>query len=127
MVYRTLADLVVGIHALFVLFVVFGGFVVARWPWVAAVHIPAALWGAVIELAGGICPLTPLEQRLRERGGEAGYTGGFIEHYVVPVLYPSGLTRGGQLLLGMAVLVINLSVYGWLLGRRRDVPAPAIR
>ena len=118
MVYRILADLVVGVHALFVAFVVIGGLLALRWPWVAALHLPAAVWGALIEFRGWICPLTPLEKSLRAAAGEAGYRGGFIEHYLLPVLYPAGLTRGVQLVLGSAVIAVNLMVYGVLLVRR---------
>ncbi|CAN5851497.1 DUF2784 domain-containing protein [soil metagenome] len=118
MVYRVLADVVVGIHVLFVVFVVAGGLLALRWPWVAAAHIPAAVWGALIEFRGWVCPLTPLEKSLRESAGQAGYEGGFIEHYLLPVLYPAGLTRGVQLVLGSLVIVVNLVVYAFLLRRR---------
>jgi hypothetical protein len=117
MVYRILADLVVGVHALFVAFVVIGGLLALRWPWVAALHLPAAVWGALIEFQGWICPLTPLEKSLRAAAGDAGYGGGFIEHYLLPTLYPAGLTRSVQLLLGSAVIVVNLLVYGVVLVR----------
>ena len=119
MPYRLLADLAVGVHALFVCFVVAGGLLVLRWPWVAAGHLPAAVWGALIELRGGVCPLTPLENSLRVSAGQAGYEGGFIEHYLMPVLYPSGLTRGVQLALGSLVIAVNVGVYGVVLWRRR--------
>jgi hypothetical protein len=111
MLYRLLADLVVLVHTGFVLFVVLGGLLVLRWPRAAWFHLPAALWGAGIEFAAGICPLTPLENHLRRLGGEAGYTGGFVEHYVLPVLYPDGLTRGVQLGLGTFVVVLNVALY----------------
>jgi hypothetical protein len=111
MLYRLLADLVVVLHCGFVLFVVLGGLLALRWPRAAWLHLPAALWGAGIELAAGICPLTPLENHLRLLGGEAGYSGGFVEHYVLPVLYPDGLTRGVQLGIGIFVVVLNASVY----------------
>jgi hypothetical protein len=117
--YRVLADLVVGVHGLFVAFVVVGGLLALRWPRVAAVHLPAAVWGALIEFQGWICPLTPLEQSLRAAAGEAGYRGGFLEHYLLPVLYPAGLTRGVQVVLGSLVILVNLVVYGVLLHRRR--------
>ncbi len=119
MSFRLLADLVVGLHFLFVLFVVLGGLMLLRWPRLAWIHLPAALWGSMIELGGWICPLTPLENLLRTRAGEAGYQGGFIEHYILPVLYPGNLTRGIQLVLGAAVIVINLSVYAVVLWRAR--------
>ena len=92
-----MADLVVVVHFLFVLFVVLGGLLVLRWPRVAYFHVPAAVWGAAIELGGWICPLTPLENSLRQQAGGTGYSGGFIEHYILPVLYPSALTRDIQL------------------------------
>jgi Protein of Unknown function (DUF2784) len=117
--YRILADITVGLHLLFVCFVVAGGLLVLRWPRLAWVHIPAAIWGALIEFAGWVCPLTPLEQTLRNAAGEAGYRGGFIEHYLLPVLYPGGLTRGIQIGLGMAVVVLNVLVYGYLFRRHR--------
>ena len=122
MPYRTLADLVLVVHLAFVLFVVLGGALVLRWPKLAWVHLPAAGWGALIEFAGWICPLTPLEQRLRVLAGQAGYEGGFIEHYVTAWLYPAGLTRTVQLVLGAAVIAVNLAVYARLLRRRRSPP-----
>src|SRR3954468_23971502 len=103
-----LADLVVVLHFAFVLFVVFGGLLVLRWRWLAYVHLPVALYGALIELVGWVCPLTPLEKQLRERGGLERYQGGFVEHDVLPVLYPAGLTRCVQLVLGMVVIGVNL-------------------
>ena len=125
--YRVLADLVVGVHALFVAFVVVGGLLVLRWSWVAALHVPAAVWGALIEFQGWICPLTPLENALRAAAGQAGYRGGFIEHYLLPVLYPAGLTRSVQLVLGALVIVVNVVVYAvvvWRLARRRRSLSP---
>ena len=111
MSYRLLADLVLVVHAAFVVFVMLGGLAVLRWPRLAWVHLPAAIWGAGIEFAGGICPLTPLENHWRQLAGEQGYTGGFVEHYVVAALYPEGLTRGLQIALGLAVLAVNAAVY----------------
>ncbi|HEX9941909.1 MAG TPA: DUF2784 domain-containing protein [Thermoanaerobaculia bacterium] len=119
MLYRFLADVVVVLHALFVLFVVLGGLFALRWPRAAWLHLPAALWGAGIEFVQGICPLTPLENRLRHLGGEAGYSGGFVEHYVLPMLYPAGLGRGVQLGLGVFVVVLNVAVYAVVWRRRR--------
>jgi hypothetical protein len=113
-----LADLVVAVHVLFVLFVVLGGLLVLRWRWVAYLHIPAALWGAAIELGGWICPLTPLENQLRRQGGGAGYSGDFIEHYILPVLYPSALTRPIQLMLGFIVIGVNLGIYAYVFRRK---------
>jgi hypothetical protein len=118
LIYRTFADLVVLFHLAFVAFVVLGGLLVLRWPKAAWVHIPAAVWGVLIEYTGWICPLTPLENSLRLRGGEAGYSGSFIEHYVLPTLYPPGLTRATQIALGSAVLLLNLAAYGAYIARR---------
>jgi hypothetical protein len=120
-----MADLVVLIHSAFVLFVVFGGLMVLRWPRVAFLHLPAAVWGAFIELAGGICPLTPLENWLRAGSG-TGYEGGFVEHYLIPVLYPAGLTRQVQLLLGAFVVAINLTIYALVIARGRTAPGPSL-
>jgi hypothetical protein len=119
MSYWIAAQLVLILHLGFVCFVVLGGFLVRRWWWMLFVHIPAALWGALIEFQGWICPLTPLEHWFLEAAGKAGYAGGFIDHYFLPVLYPSALTRDIQLLLGIFVIVINLVAYGWLLVRHR--------
>ena len=122
---RGAADVVLVVHLAFVLFVVLGGLLVLRWPRVAWVHVPVALYGAAIEFIGFICPLTPLEVWLRQRGGEAGYSGGFIEHYITAALYPTGLTRDIQLALGTAVLVLNGIVYAiWLRRRRASRGAP---
>jgi hypothetical protein len=117
--YRLLADVLVGIHFLFVAFVVLGGFLAWRWRRVAWVHVPAAVWGALIELAGWICPLTPLENALRARAGDAGYAGGFIEHYLIPIVYPAGLTRGTQIVLGAAAIAVNVVAYGALFAKMR--------
>ncbi len=119
MLYRGLADLTLVVHFAFILFVILGGFLALRWPRVAWVHIPVALYGAIIEFVGFICPLTPLEIWLRRRGGEAGYEGGFIEHYITAAIYPTGLTREIQLALGIAVLVINAMVYTIWARRRK--------
>jgi hypothetical protein len=115
--YRLLANVVVLIHALFIAFVVVGGFLAWRWRWIAALHLPCALWGMVIEYRGGMCPLTPLENALRVRAGEAGYSGGFIEHYLLPAMYPAGLTPRLQVVLGTAVLLVNAVAYAVLLRR----------
>ena len=119
MIYRGLADLTLIIHLAFILFVILGGLLVLRWPRLAWVHIPVALYGATIEFVGFICPLSPLEIWLRRRGGEAGYEGGFIEHYITAAIYPTGLTREIQLILGGLVLAINIAVYTIWLRRRR--------
>lgn len=117
--YGALADVVVVIHFAFVLFVVLGGLLVLRWPRVAWLHIPAAVWGVLIEFAGWICPLTPLELWLRRQAAEAGYEGGFIEHYITDLVYPEGLTRQAQLLLGLGALMVNVAVYSAVLVRWR--------
>lgn len=106
-----LADLLVGVHLLFVIFVVAGGFLLVRWPKLAWLHLPAAMWGAFIEFSGGICPLTPLENRLRELGGAAGYEGDFVERYLLPILYPAQLTLSLQQVLGAIVVGVNLVAY----------------
>jgi hypothetical protein len=124
LIYRALADLILALHLVFVLFVVLGGLLVLRWPRAAWFHIPAAIWGVLIEYTGWICPLTPLENSLRTRGGEAGYNGGFIEHYIQPLLYPAGLTRSTQVVLGSVVLLLNLTAYGIALSRRRRHALP---
>ncbi len=116
--YLILANLVVILHFAFVLFVVFGGLLVLRRPWVAWLHIPAFLWGAALEFCGWICPLTPLENFLRQQAGGTGYQSGFIEHYLLRLLYPEGLTTASQLLLGMLVLVINAAIYGFFIQRK---------
>jgi len=115
--YRLLANAVAAVHALFILFVVLGGFIAWRWRWVAALHIPCALWGMLIEYRGWICPLTPLENTLRARAGQQGYSGGFVEYYLLPAIYPSGLTPRIQAVLGTAVLVINAVAYTLLIRR----------
>jgi len=119
MISRLLADAVLVLHLGFILFVVLGGFLVLRRLRLAWLHVPVVLWGAAIEFGGWICPLTPLEQWLREQGGEAAYTGGFIEHYLTSLIYPEGLTRNIQLLIGAGVLAINAAIYLRLWQRRR--------
>ena len=109
--FRALADATVVLHLGFVLFVVLGGLIVARWRHVAWVHVPAACWGAWIEFAGWVCPLTPLENWLREQGGGTTYSSSFIEHYLLPILYPESLSSKLQYSLGAMVLLINTIVY----------------
>jgi hypothetical protein len=118
MVFRFLADLTVALHIAFVAFVVLGGVLVLRWPRVAWVHLPAVAWGAWIEFAGWLCPLTPLENRLRAQAGEIGYTSSFSEHYLIPLLYPAGLSRDFQYALGTLVLIVNAIIYALVIGRR---------
>jgi len=114
MIFSVLADLAVLTHAMFVLFVVCGGLAVLRWPRLAWLQLPAALWGVFIELKGWICPLTYLENHFRRLGGEAGYGGSFIEHYLEPLLYPLGLTTRSQIMMGIGVLGLNAVVYVYL-------------
>ena len=120
MIYRTLADSILVIHFLFIIFVVFGGFFLFRSRRFAWLHIPVVIWGAFIEFSGRICPLTPLENYFRIKGNQSGYTGGFIEHYLIPVIYPSMLTRNIQFVLGALVLIINLVVYLFVFCRRKS-------
>ena len=121
MIHSLAADLLVLLHFAFILFVVLGGLLVARWWRLVFVHLPAALWGALLEFFSWPCPLTPWEKQLRQAVGEGGYAGGFIEHYLLPVIYPPGLTPAVQVALGIAVVVINLVIYGWLLWRKRPM------
>jgi hypothetical protein len=114
MMYPLLADLVLIVHLMFVIFVLGGGLLVLKWRWIARLHLPAAAWGAVVEFTGWICPLTPLENWLRVQGGEAGYEDDFTTRYLLPILYPVDLTRNIQLLLGTVVIVLNVAVYWWI-------------
>lgn len=116
--YRILADAVLVLHLAFIVFAVLGGLLVLRWPRLAWVHLPVVLWAAGIEFLGGICPLTPLENRLRAAGGEAGYEGSFVEQYVTALIYPEGLTRGVQVALGFIVIAVNLAIYLRVFRRR---------
>jgi hypothetical protein len=115
---KVAADLLVLFHLGFILFVATGGLLALRWPRVIWAHLPAAVWGALIELNDWMCPLTPLEIRLRHAGGDAGYSGGFIDHYIMPIVYPAGLTRELQVALGCIVIMVNGLVYGVMLYRR---------
>ncbi len=123
MLYRALADAILLAHVAFVAFVVLGGLLVLKWRKLAWLHLPVAAWGVLIEYAGWICPLTPLEVSLRLRAGESGYAGGFISHYIAGALYPSGLTRGMQVILGSFALLLNAAIYAWVVARRRRRPA----
>jgi hypothetical protein len=115
---KLIADLLVLLHLGFILFVVLGGVLVLKWRWLAWLHIPCVIWGVLIELHGWICPLTPLELHFRQLAGEVGYHGGFIDHYLVPLIYPPGLTSDLQIALAVILLIINLALYGYvLLGR----------
>jgi len=117
MIYKLAADAVVLLHLGFVMFVVAGGLLVFRWRWVALLHLPAVVWAVLLEFNGWLCPLTPLELSFRVAGGQAGYSGGFVEHYILPVLYPAELGRTLQFALGVFVIAINIAVYGYLLWR----------
>jgi hypothetical protein len=121
-----LADAVLILHAVFVLFVIAGGLLVLRWPRLAWVHLPAAAWGALVEFAGWICPLTPLEDRLRAAAGEPIGTGDFLERLLLPLLYPDWLTRSTQVALGAAVVVLNAVIYAMAIARRHR-RAPSAR
>jgi hypothetical protein len=118
-IYGLLAELVVVAHLTFILFVVAGGLLALRWKRAAWIHLPAAIWGVLIEVAGWICPLTPLENHLRRKAGEIGYEASFVEHHVLPLVYPEELTRNLQLVLGGLVFVVNLFIYAVVLKRRR--------
>jgi len=121
--YSLLADLVLISHLMFILFILAGGLLALRWKRAAWFHLPAAAWGVLIELADWICPLTPLENRLRLKAGELGYERGFIEHHLLPIVYPEGLNRNLQLALGGLVVVVNAMVYAYVLARlRRNSP-----
>jgi len=120
---RLAADIVVTAHLAFIVFAVAGGFLVLWRRWWAALHLPAAAWAAWTEFTGTICPLTPWEQALRRQAGEAGYAGGFVDHYVVPLVYPAALTPRIQLALGAFVVVANVAVYAWVWRRRQHARA----
>ena len=122
MAYRAAADAILITHLAFVLFAVLGALLVLRWPRLAWLHIPAVIWAAFVEFNGMICPLTPLEVILRRQAGEAGYAGGFIDHYVVSLLYPEGLTQDTQTILGAIVVVINAVLYIVAFMHRRTSP-----
>ena len=120
MIYRVAADALVVLHLAFVVFVVLGGLLVWKYPRVAWVHVPAALWGIGIEAVGAVCPLTYLEVAFRQRAGDLGYETGFVEHYIVPILYPPGLTRSLQFAMAAGVIVVNLLIYGILIRTRHN-------
>ncbi len=117
MVYSILADLALIVHFIFIVFVLLGALLVFKWKHIAWFHIPASLWAALIEFFSWICPLSPLEQWLRTKSGGASYQAGFIEHYLLPLIYPGMLTRRIQIVLGLFVLCLNLIIYAWLITR----------
>lgn len=116
-----LADVVLVLHLAFVLFVLFGGLLALKWPRALWLHLPAAIWGVVVEFSGWICPLTPLENWLREQDGASGYTGDFLGHYLEALLYPDNLSRNTQLIFGAIVMLVNGGIYLWLWRRRQQV------
>lgn len=120
--YRLAADAVVVAHGAFILFAVLGGLLALRRRWLALLHLPAVAWALFIEATGRICPLTPLEVSLRVAAGDAGYDGSFVEHYLIPIIYPAGLTRGVQFVLAAFVLAVNLAVYALVLRRSLRTP-----
>ncbi len=122
MIAGIIADIIVLVHLAFIVFVALGGFLVNKWRKIAFLHLPCASWGVLISFGGWICPLTPLEIHFRHLAGQAGYSGGFIDHYIMPLIYPAGLTRGMQIALGVIILAVNLWAYLRLLinlSRRR--------
>lgn len=120
MLYRLAADALLVVHLLFIVFVLLGGLLLLRWRALVVVHLPAVAWGAATEFFSLSCPLTDWENALLRAAGESGYSGGFIEHYLWPLIYPGGLTPAVQFWLGVLVLLVNAPVYLWLLfGRRR--------
>ncbi|MYN02866.1 DUF2784 family protein [Pseudoduganella sp. DS3] len=119
MLMRTAADAVVLLHLGFIIFALFGALLALRWSRLVCLHLPAAAWAVYIELSGKACPLTYIENDLRQQAGQQGYAGGFVEHYLLPVIYPTGLTPAVQFVLAGVVLVVNLMLYGWLWRRRR--------
>lgn len=124
MIYLIAAAAVLLLHLGFILFALFGALLVARWRWLILLHLPAAAWAVFIELSGRSCPLTAIENHFRLAAGHAGYAEGFIEHYLLPIIYPAGLTPAVQWGLAAGVVAINVALYGWLLGRRRGPDRP---
>lgn len=121
---RLTADLVLALHALFIVWVTVGALAVARWPRLAWLHLPAVAWGLWIEASGGLCPLTPLENALRRAAGEQGYSGSFVEHYLGALVYPAGLTREAQWVLAGLLAAVNAALYAWLWRRRPSASTP---
>lgn len=119
MIYPLLADLTLVGHLAFIVFVGAGGLLVGRWPRLAWLHLPAAAWGALVEITGLACPLTPLEKHFRLLAGEASYAGDFIGHYLAALIYPEGLTRPLQIGLGLLAILMNLAIYAWVIRRLR--------
>ena len=124
MIYSFLADLLVVFHLVFILYVIAGALLIFKWQKTLWLHLPSCFWGMTVEFTGWICPLTPREIQLRRLAGEEGYTGSFIEQYLIPIIYPSGLTREIQMLLGSTVLIVNFSLYTLILIKRRKRKTP---
>ncbi len=120
MLYLALADLVVVLHFAFIILVVAGGLLALRWRWAPILHVPAAFWGVLVEVTGKPCPLTPLENTLRHAAGGAGYSGGFIDYYLAPVIYPAGLSQEVQFLLAGLVVLANMAAYSFVWRRKRS-------
>jgi hypothetical protein len=119
MSYRIAADIIMLLHMLFTLFVMFGSLLALYKRWIVWLHIPVVLWGVAIAVIGWICPLTPLENAIRIAAGQEGYSGGFVEHYLITIIYPDGLTRRGQLILAGLIIVVNILLYGFVLRKKR--------
>ncbi len=122
MIHKLAADAVLLLHLAFILFAVFGGLLTLRWRWIPWLHVPALLWAGFVEASGRICPLTPLENALRRASGEAPYAGGFLDHYLVPLVYPPGLTRSHQLVLAVLLVALNVAIYAWVHRQSRHTP-----
>lgn len=124
MLFKVGADFLVLVHLAFICFVLLGGFLLLKWRWLVFVHLPALLWATLLEFQGWSCPLTPLEQALRRLGEQQGYTGGFIQHYILPVIYPAALEQDMQFILGVLLLLINACIYLWIILRfdRKNKP-----
>ena len=120
MFYRIAADTLLIVHLAFIVYVVFGGVLAIRVRWSPYAHLPAAAWGAFVELSNRICPLTVWENNLRGLAGDSGYTTSFVDHYLLPVIYPAGLTRDVQIGLAALVVLANVAIYGWIWRRRRN-------
>jgi len=127
MLYRLAAETVLLLHLAFIVFVIAGATGAARWSWLPLIHLPAAAWAVFVELTGRLCPLTTAENYLRLKAGEAGYSESFIEHYLLPIIYPAGLTREIQFALAAVVVVINVAIYAWLFLRRRSARQDSLK
>ena len=124
MFYRLAAEGVLLLHLGFIVFAVLGAAIAVRWRWLITIHVPTAVWALFVELTGRVCPLTYVENYLRIKAGQSGYTESFIEHYLLPLVYPAGLTRGVQFVLAGVVVIVNIAMYGWLFHARRQSNSP---